>query len=151
MYEGSRISRVMQIISGIGIGFLTLLMIIASLILFSGLILSPTPFNFDKHFNPLICAIIFLPLGIVGQVISYRLITARGTIKGAGLLSAKEYILLGLVFVALSILCLIAKISELSLKHILISLAPLIMTYLCFVAARFREGFKDVPTWQNKR
>ncbi len=144
MYEGSGTTRGWQIFAGILLGLLTGLCLLLGL-----LALYVILFRNNIEYITFVICLIFTPIGVVGLLISIRLITARGAKKGAGLLAPNEYRFVGYFFVAISIFLLIYGISHSKIRQILLSPAPLVMTYFCFRAARFRDGMKDVPKWTN--
>ena len=145
MFEGNATARTSQIIVGIGLGILTGMSFLVGLVGFYAILLQH---NLDS--TTFIITIIFLPIGVVGLFISFRLIKAKGSKKGGGLLSPAEYKYLGVFFVSLSVFVFIYGVLNSSLKHMLLSPSPLTLTSFCFVAARFRGGMRNLPE-KNKR
>ena len=115
MYGGSPTTRSIQIIVGVVLGFLTALCLFVGLLGIYAII-----FQHDNTNITFIISLIFTPIGIIGLIISKRLITARGTSKGAGLLSPNEYRFVGYFFIAISIFMVIYGISHSTMKHILL-------------------------------
>ena len=146
MFEGSPTTRFQQVVAGIALGICSL-----SAFVIGGFGGWRTYERGMWNATAIILIGAFFIVGVGGMFVAYRLITARGSRQGGGLLSPNSYVVLGWAFVALSILIGYVSIRDRLWHDLLISLLPLLIAGGCFVAARFRGAMRKIPEWQNKR
>ena len=144
MFEGSATTRKSQIFTGIVLGLFGL-----PFVYFGAAGIFKTFVSEAPGMSLFVVLLVSFMVGILAELIAYRLILAQGVIQGGGLLTPASYKVLGFCFMLLSLISAVHGIMELSIGFGISSLASAVIGYWCFVAARHRGAMRNIPKWKK--